>query len=368
LRYCTNCLMPETRPRISYDEHGVCNACLWAKEKSEVIDWDSRGRELEALCEENRQRNPSQFDCLVPASGGKDSSYVAYMMKHKMKMHPLSVTIAPPLSYALGDRNLENFIYSGFDNVRITPNPEVGSQIARTAFIEQGQPLMAWIMSVQTTIFRCAVLFNLPFVMFGEEGEVEYGGSTKLKHKACYELEDSIKIYLSGNDPKRFLGQFSEKELYWWQYPSEEEFRAIDPKIAHWSYFENWDSYEHYLLAKEKCGLGEEEARCLGTYNNFAQTDTKLYDLHCYLMYLKFGFGRCSQDVGIDIRRGAMTRKQGLALAKRYDGEYPKPYIQDYLNYFKMTQEEFDDALDRHANRDLFKKVDGQWLPTFMPH
>lgn len=360
--------MPETRPRIGYDERGACNACVWAEEKKEIIDWTARWRELEELCAASKQRNPNKFDALVPVSGGKDSSYVAYAMKHKAGMRPLTVTIAPPLSFPLGDRNLENFIYSGFDHVRVTPNPEVGARIARTAFIEQGQPLMAWIMSVQTVIFRCAVLFDIPLVMFGEEGEVEYGGSSKLKHRACYDLEDSIKIYLSGNDPRRFLSEFTEQELYWWLYPSEEEFRALEPKIAKWSYFENWDSYEHYLLAKEKCGLGEEEVRCLGTYNNFAQTDTKLYDLHCYLMYLKFGFGRCTQDVGIDIRRGAMTRKQALALVKRYDGEYPEAYEQDYLNYFQMTKEEFDDALDRHANRDLFRKVDGRWRPTFTAH
>ncbi len=360
--------MPETRPRIGFDERGVCNACIWADEKKQIVDWGSRGRGLEKLCAENRSRNANGFDCLVPVSGGKDSSYVAYMMKHRMKMHPLTVTIAPPLSFPLGDRNLENFIYSGFDHVRITPNPDVGAKIAKTAFIEQGQPLMAWIISVQTVILRCAVLFNIPFVMFGEEGEVEYGGSDKLKNQACYDLDDTVKIYLSGNNPQRFIGEFTEKELYWWLFPAEREFRSLDPKIAKWSYFENWDSYEHYLVSKEKCGLQDEPERCVGTYNNFAQTDTKLYDLHCYLMYLKFGFGRCTQDVGIDIRRGAMTRKQGLALVRRYDGEYPEPYIKDYLNYFGMTQDEFDAALDRHANHNLFKKVDRHWRPTFTPH
>lgn len=360
--------MPETRPRITFNEEGACNACVWAEEKATVVDWESRRRELDELIEYHRRRNANRFDILVPVSGGKDSSYVAYKVKTELKMKPLTVTIGAPMPFELGERNLQNFINTGFDHVKINPNPEVGRRIARAAFIEQGQPMMAFMISVQTTIFKLTVLFDIPFVMFGEEGEVEYGGSNRMKHRACYDLDDTVKIYLSGNDPRKFLSEFTEQDLYWWLFPTEEEFRAINPKIAKWSYFENWDSYAHYLVAKEKCGLEESDVRCVGTYNNFAQTDTLLYDLHCYLMYLKFGFGRCTQDVGIDIRRGAMTRKQGLALVKRYDGEYPEPYVDDYLKYFDMTIEEFDAALDRHANRDLFRKVDGRWKPIFTPH
>lgn len=359
--------MPETRPRIGYNDDGVCNACVWSEEKQEVIDWSVRCAELEALCDKHRKRNTKNFDVICPVSGGKDSSYVAYMLKHKMGMHPLCITLKPPLSLPLGVQNLETFIEHGYDHVHITPNYDVGREIAKTSFIERGQPLMAWIMSVQTAIFKCAVIYDIPFVMFGEEGESEYGGSSKLKHSACYDLEDSIKIYLSGNDPRRFLDRFNEKDLFWWMYPSEESFRGLNPEIAHWSYFENWDSYEHYLVAKDKCGLQEEEIRCLGTYNNFAQTDTSLYDLHCYLMYLKFGFGRCTQDVGIDIRRGALTRKQALALVRRYDGEHPEQYVQAYLEYFRMTQEEFDEVLDRWANKELFVKENGRWTPMFEP-
>ncbi|MDF2474511.1 MAG: legionaminic acid biosynthesis protein PtmG, partial [Anaerocolumna sp.] len=227
--------------------------------------------------------------------------------------------------------------------------------------------LLAWIMSVQTVIFKIATMFNIPLVMFGEEGEVEYGGTNALKNRAFYDVEDSIKLYLSGNDPSEYLKHFSEKELYWWLYPSPEEMRSAGLEIAKWSYFENWDPYEHYLFSKEKCGLKEKEDRCTSTYNNFGQTDTILYDLHVYLMYLKFGFGRCSQDVGIDIRRGAMNRSQGLALVKLYDGEYPAPYIDGYLKYFEMTQEEFDSVLDRHANKALFRKKDGRWISIFTP-
>lgn len=304
----------------------------------------------------------------MPVSGGKDSSYVAYKMKYELGMHPLTITVQPPLPFDIGNENLEIFINHGYDHLRITPNPEIGRKIARIFFIEYGQPLMAWIIAVQTVVFRLVALFKILLVMFGEEGEVEYGGSSKLKSKLFYDLDDSINIYLSGVDPRKFTQEFSDQQLYWWLYPSEEELRIVSPEIAHWSYFENWDSYLHYLVSKEKCGLKEMSQRCIGTYNNFAQTDTCLYDLHCYLMYLKFGFGRCTQDVGIDIRRGALTRRQALNLVKMYDGEYPEPFIQNYLDYFQMTKEEFDSVLEKFSNKDLFEKKNDRWVPKFEPH
>ena len=139
---------------------------------------------------------------------------------------------------------------------------------------------MSWIINVQVAIFKTAINFGVPFVMFGEDGEVEYGGSSKLKNSAVYAIEDSIRFYLSGVNPNQFKGEFTNQQLYWWLYPTQEEFREAGLAIAHFSYFENWDPYHHYLVAKEKAGMREKPAASGSTYNNFAQTDTSLYDLH----------------------------------------------------------------------------------------
>jgi N-acetyl sugar amidotransferase len=366
MKYCTKCLMPASRPRIEFDSNGVCNACKWAEEKAIEVDWESRRKELTKLVDVSKQKNPNKFDVIAPSSGGKDSSYVAYRLK-QLGLTPLTITLKPPLPFEIGEKNLEHFVNFGFDHVHITPNYKIGAEIAKKAFIELGQPMFSWIISVQTAIFRCAVIFDIPFVMFGEEGEVEYGGSSKLKSSATYNLEDSIRLYLSGLDPKKFVNSYSEKDLYWWRYPSVDEFRKLNPSIAHWSYFENWDSYRNYIVAKEQFNLEESSQRSIGTYTNFAQTDTKLYDLHVYLMFLKFGFGRCTQDVGIDIRRGALSRKQGLALVRKYDGESPEVYYDDYLKYFNMTLKEFEDVLDKFANKEILHKVNHRWVLKEQP-
>jgi N-acetyl sugar amidotransferase len=363
MKYCTNCVMPETRPRISFDERGWCNACQWSEEKRTSVDWPARKAVLQELCE--RFRSTSGIDCLVPVSGGKDSSYVAYTVKHVLKMHPVCVTIRPGLALEVGEQNVVNFINAGYDHIHLTPDPRILKGIDRIGFVEAGRPLLGWQTVVQTGIFRLATKLGIPFVMFGEDGETEYGGTKKLKRQHFYDAEDSVKVYLEGHDPSTYTGQFTEQELYWFTYPSAKEIADAGLCVAHWSYFENWDPYEHYLVAKDKCGLREQSERATGTYNNFSQTDTALYNLHTYLMYLKFGFGRCSQDVGIDIRRGAMSRRQGLALVKSFDREDPEQFLPLYLNYFQMTREEFEATVDRHVNKTLFAKTDGRWEPTF---
>ena len=367
LTYCKSCLVPTTRPRLRLDESGICNACLWGKEKRH-FDWNSRWRELENLCDKYRSRNKDKFDVIVPYSGGKDGAYIAWTLKHKLGMTPLVVTVRPPLEDPVGEQNIKNFLDRGFDHIMITPNREVGRFIEKDAFINEGRPMHSHMIAVQTVLFRCAVLFDIPFVMFAEEGESEYGGSTKLKNKHTYELDDSINFYLSGTNPTKYLEQFTEKQLYWYTYPTEEELKILKPEISHWSYFEDFDNYKHYLLAKEKCGLIGRETRNTGSCENYCTTDTYIIWLYFYLMYLKFGFGRTTNVVGTEIRSDRMTREEGLDLVRKYDGEYPEQYIDIYLKYFDMSREEFDAVIDKWANKSLFKKVDGRWIPMFEVH
>jgi len=194
-----------------------------------------------------------------------------------------------------------------------------------------------------------------------EDGEIEYGGSTESKYKATFNAEFVKRVYLEGRVGETFKG-LDKHQSYFWDFAAGDQ---SDIELAHWSYFENWDSYRNYLVAKEFCGLEERSAQNTGTYTNFAQNDNLLYDLHTYLMYLKFGFGRGTQDVGIDIRRGALTRDQGIELVSLYDNHFPEEYLSQYLEYYQMTEAEFFDVLDRHVNKSLFRKEGRLWQPTF---
>jgi N-acetyl sugar amidotransferase len=363
--WCRHCLNMSTRPRISFDARAWCNACQWMEQKASM-NWEPRQQELRQLLDRYRSRTGG-FDCLVPVSGGKDGSYVAYQLKHVYGMNPLAITVRPALSLALGDQNLNNFIASGYNHIHVSPDAEVMRRFNRYGFIEKGFPYYGWLTAILTSIIRTALNFDIPLIFYGEDGEVEYGGSTETRDRALFDIDYMKTVYLEGGYEKVFslFEDVDPAALYFWRFPNADELRDKQLYLTHWSYFEPWDPYRNYLIAKQHCGLQEQEEGNSGTFTNFAQNDQALYALHTYLMYLKFGFGRATQDAGIEIRRGAMTREQAVHLVRLYDGHYPEEFMPAYLEYYGMSQAEFDDVLDRWANQDLFAKVDGRWKPRF---
>jgi N-acetyl sugar amidotransferase len=363
LRWCTNCVSMSTRPRIQFDSRGWCNACVWT-ERKRTLDWATRERELVALLERHRGRG--SFDCIVPVSGGKDGSYVAQMLKSKYGMHPLAVTVTPALPLPLGEENLKAFIASGFNHVSVSPNPEAMRVLNRTGFIEMGFPYYGWLVAIQAGVLKTAARFGIDLIVYGEDGEVEYGGSTETAANPVYDVSYMKRVYLEGGY-ERVLAEANvgAADRYFFQFPDDADLAGRKLEMTHWSYFENWDPYRNYLIAKEFCGLREAEGSNVGTFTNFSQNDQALYSLHTYLMYLKFGFGRANQDASIEVRRGAMDRSQAVNLVRLYDGHYPDEFLELYLDYYRMSRTEFDAVLDRWANTALFEKRDGRWRPRF---
>jgi N-acetyl sugar amidotransferase len=362
--WCSNCVSMSTRPRIKFDERGWCNACQWTEAKRK-LDWGARRRELERLLDKHR-RTDGMPDVLVPVSGGKDGSYVAHNLKHEFGMHPLAVTVTPALPLALGEENLRAFIASGYNHIQINPSNRAMCTLNRTGFVEMGFPYYGWLIAIQAAVVRMAVNVGTPLIFYGEDGEVEYGGTTETGRSPIYDVAYMKKIYLEGGYERVLReSKLAPEDLYFFTFPEDAELRASPIDITHWSYFENWDPYRNYLVAKEFCGLKEAEGSNAGTFTNFAQNDQALYALHTYLMYLKFGFGRANQDGAIEVRRGAMDREQAVNLVRLYDGQYPEEYLDLYLEYYEMTAEQFDAVLDRWVNRRLFEKVGGRWKPMF---
>ena len=362
---CKNCLNMSTRPRITFDERGWCNACQWMEEKKS-FNWVKREKELERLLAKYRSKR-GEFDCAVPVSGGKDGSYIAYTLKTKYGMNPLCINVTPPLPEEIGEENLKNFAASGFNLIQLHLNSEIMRFIDKRGFIDKGFPYFGWLIAIRSAVIRTAAQFDLSLIFYGEDGELEYGGSTETKNTTLQTIDYQKKIYFEeGYD--EILNQMPEelkRESVFWRFPDENILKEKEIYTTAWSYFENWDPYRNYLIAKEHCGLLEKEDTNLGTFTNFSQNDQRLYALHTYLMYLKFGFGRAVQDAGIEIRRGAMSRDQGLNLIKMYDGSYPEDNIETYLNYYQMSNEEFDAVIDHHVNKELFVKQGDRWWPKF---
>lgn len=364
LRWCKNCLAMSTRPRMKFDDRGWCNACVWSESKK-TLDWAKREQELMDLLDRHR-RNDGRFDCIVPVSGGKDGSYVAYNLKHKYGMNPLAVTVTPALSLPLGEENLKSFIANGYNHLSINASSNAMQKLNKIGFEEMGFPYYGWLIAIHTAVIRSSLSFGVNLIFYGEDGEVEYGGSSETEKTPIYDLNYQKKIYLEGGFEKVIkLSGLSKNDLYFYTFPDQEDINKNPLELTHWSYYENWDPYRNYLIAKEYCGLKESEDTNLGTFTNFAQNDQALYALHTYLMYLKYGFGRANQDASIEIRRGAMDRQQAINLVNIYDGQYPENFIDLYLDYYQMTEGEFQLVLDKFANKQLFEKIDKRWKPMF---
>jgi N-acetyl sugar amidotransferase len=364
LRWCSNCLSMSTRPRITFDHRGWCNACNWMEQKK-GLDWTSRQTELEKLLDKHR-RSDGNFDCLVPVSGGKDGSYVAHNLKHKYGMNPLALTITPALPLELGEQNLKAFVASGYNHLSVNPAHEAMRVLNRVGLLEMGFPYYGWLIAIQAGVVRMAAQLGINLIFYGEDGEVEYGGTTETDKNPIYDVHYMRKVYLEGGYEKVLKESgLPDKDLYFFRFPDDATLQRTPIDITHWSYFENWDPYRNYLVAKEHCGLKEAEGSNAGTFTNFSQNDQALYALHTYLMYLKFGFGRANQDACIEVRRGAMDRQQAVNLVRLYDGHYPEEYLAIFLDYYHLSRKEFDDALDRWANQALFEKIDGYWKPRF---
>ena len=362
--WCKNCLMASTRPRITFNTNGWCNACQWM-ERKKTIDWDKRYKNLKINIDKYKSSNGG-YDCIVAVSGGKDGSYISYKLKSEFGLNPLTVTVRPPLETDLGGANLRNFINSGFDHIHVSPNLEVMSELNKLGFIEKGFPYYGWVIAIHTAVIRIAINFKIKLVFYAEDGEVEFGGETKKIDESTYTSSYQKKIILENSYDKIFekLSIKDNSERYFFEFPEVDFLKEL--VFTHWSYYENWDPYKNYLIAKEHCGLEENKDTNIGTFTNFAQNDQKLYSLHTYLMYLKFGFGRATADACIEIRRGSMTREQGLNLIKIYDGHYPLEFLSDFLDHYNITIEEFSNVIDKFVNKDLFKKENNQWIPKFV--
>lgn len=364
LFWCKNCVVMSTRPRTTFDNRGFCSACVWAEEKKK-LNWKNRENQLKILLSKHRSKN-KKYDCITTVSGGKDGSYVTYNLKHKHKMNPLAVTIRPILETEIGVQNILSFINSGYEHIHVTPNHEAMRRLNKIGLIDMGFPYYGWLIAIHSAVLRVAVQFNIPLVFYSEDGEVEYGGDAKYKNNGLYNVDYMITRYLeSGYEKVLKKAKLSEQELYWFKMPSKKELEKLKLVVTHYGFYENWDPYRNYEVAKKYCGLKENKELNEGSYTNFAQTDQKIYQLHVYFMYLKYGFGRTTQDAGIDVRRGAMTREQAVQLVKMYDNIYPQHLFEEYCDYYKMSMREFLDNIDKWANKNLFIKKN-IWTPKFI--
>lgn len=361
VRYCVKCTVSNQRPRITFDEHGVCSACNYAQFKRTQIDWEQRERELIALCDRYR-KNDGSHDVLVPCSGGKDGSFVAHQLKYKYGMNPLTVTWSPLSATEIGRKNLRAFIDSGFDHIMGTPNGIVTRRLTELSFRHIGDPFQPFIYGQTNFPLQVAVSHGISLIMYGENGEVEYGGDMKNAFRPDREIADHDKHYFSGRPPEFWESHgISKADLQPFMAPPFEHIERNQTSIHFLGYYKFWDPQENYYYAVENCGFEANPSRTEGTYSKYASLDDMFDGFHYYLGFIKFGIGRTTSDTAHEIRDDKIDRDEGVALIRRYDGEFPAKYFKEFLDFCSIDEDSFHEVIDSWRSDHIWGKQGNDW-------
>ncbi len=369
---------------IGMDDEGVCRACHVNRWKFDgTIDWKERDRQLRELCDRFR-KNDGSYDCVIGGSGGKDSAFQSHVLKHRYGMHPLTVTWAPHMYTDIGWKNFQNWIsVGGMDNFLFSPNGRIHRMLTRNATLNLLHPFQPFIMGQKTFVTKMAIRFRVPLIFYGEmpgeDGEpvshtqprfasigedVESEGYT-LGMTAGMGVRD---VMLGGKAIGEYLDEgipLAEFNAY---LPADPDMIVKHDIQHHYlGYYLRWVPQESYYYAVENTGFEANPERTEGTYSKYNSLDDKIDGFFYYTRWIKFGVGRCMMDQAQEIRNRHITREEGIALMKRYEGEYPTRYEREFLEYVSMTREEFLALCDRFRSPHLWKRVNGEWKLRHTP-
>ena len=364
VKFCKKCTISNQRPRISFDENGICSACNYASFKQNEINWTDREKELVNLLDKHR-KNDGSFDVIVPSSGGKDSAYIAHELKHKYGMNPLTVTWSPHLYTDIGWRNFQSMIHTGdLSNILGTPSGKTHRKLTKLSFDILGDPFQPFIYGQTNFPMQTAVRYRIPLIMYGENGEVEYGGNMKNAFTPTRDYRsDHKKHYFSGISPEDMIKYgVSEKDIKPYMAPPSEQLDEIGCEIHFYGYYKKWIPQELYYYCVDNTGFTANPVRSEGTYSKYASLDDQLDGFHYYLAYIKFGLGRATSDSAHEIRDGHLTRNEGAQLVRKFDGEFPEKYFKVFLDYCGITEEYFHEVIDSWRSEHLWgKDENNEW-------
>lgn len=371
IRFCRKCVVSNQRPRIQFDEDGVCGACRFAEMKDKDIDWEARQEELREVLAQHRSEDGS-FDVIVPCSGGKDSAMVAHRLKHDYGMHPLTVTWAPFEYTPIGYENFRRFVKSGFNNLMAWQNGDLHRKLSRLSFEALGDAWQPFTFGQVSYAFHIAKHFGIKLVFFGENGEAEYSGDPRVFNLRGMPFEEWAEQYFKGRTVDDLVDygvrntdylsdeDFDECDLKFYRPPPIGELRELGAEFHWFSYYHKWLPQENYYYAAENTGFkANPKGRSEGTYSKYASLDDQMDGFHYYLKFIKFGIGRATADASHEIRDGHITREEGIALVKRYDGEFPSRWFDEFLEYLNITEDHFWKVVDRFRSPHIWTWEEG---------
>jgi len=359
LKYCALCFLPSTKPDIYFDDDGLCAACV-SYQNRKYIDWQKRELEFINTVKEVNNSRKSEWDCIVPVSGGKDSTAQVLKML-ELGFKPLCVTATTCDLTGIGRSNIENIKNLGVDHVQFSPNPIVRRKLNRIGLEEVGDISWPEHVGIFTIPARAAVQFSVPLIIWGENSQNEYGGPASeaqdktLTRRWLEEFGGLLGLRVS--DLEEAFG-VDPRDLSPYMYPSDEELRRVGVTGLFLGHYFPWDGLSNYLISQAN-GFKSYGSVIEGSVVDYENVDNYQTGIHDYFKFLKFGFGRATDLVSIHLRRGRITRAQGLDMILKHDGRYPSTYLgkplEEIIEPLGISIEEFDVICDRFTNKELFK-------------
>lgn len=360
IRYCKRCAMPDTKPNLSFDDEGVCNACR-NYENRKAVNWDERKIELQEILEQYRSKDGSNWDCIIPVSGGKDSTFQVIKML-EFGMNPLCVTSTTCHLTEIGRKNIKNIQNLGVDYIEVTTNRVVRRKLNKIGLIEVGDISWPEHVGIFTIPVRSAVNMGVPLLIWGENSQNEYGGpaaatdNNVLDRRWLEEFGGLLGLRVSD-----IIGQegIQEKDVILYTYPTDEELKRVGITGLFLGHYLPWDGFSNALVAQAN-GFQTWSKTIEGSAVDYENLDNYQTGIHDYFKFLKFGFGRATDLVSMHLRRGRLTRDDAMRIVKQHDGKFPWTYLDkplaEILEPLNMTVEEFVKICDQFTNKKIFVK------------
>lgn len=370
MNYCKRCLYPEnSKPTIIFDDEGVCSGCRYHESRKHVeVDWSERQKMLEKILDEAKQmarQRGNSHDCIVPVSGGKDSHFQVWLLKEKYGMNPLLVTFNHAYNSPAGLRNLENLVYrSGCDLVRYTAGLDSVRRISRHMLETVGDLTWHYHAGIRTFPFQVAVKYNIPLIVWGEHGFAELTGIVSLEDFVEFTRWTRKEHDMRGYEPHDLIGKngITLGDVAPYIYPSDEEIERTNVRGIYLSNFYTWDAKVQGETMIKEWGFSPVAYERDRTFNLYAKIEDHANDVHDYLKYLKFGYGRATDDASMEIRHGRMTREEGIAMVKRYDAREPSS-LAYYCEFLGVSKSQFYALVDNQRDPGIWKKdATGTWV------
>ena len=349
--------MPATRPEQVFKD-GICDACSSAEEKHNEIDWDSRRVEFEKVLSKYRG-DGSKYDCIIPVSGGKDSCYQALTMRDEFGMTPLCVSHTPCDQTEVGRENLDFLRDLGFDLIQVSANRKWYRELVRIGFFKLGDCCWPEHIGIFTAPVRVAVNYKIPLLIWGENSQFEYGGPATKKGNNFLDRNWLEQFQMCGHRISDVVHDGVDlKDIKTFDYPSDKEINDIGVTGLFLGYFIKWDTKRNSDMMLSLGWHKNPDGPVEGAYNDIENLDCKwIGGLHDYMKFIKYGYGRATDQLCIEIRAGRMKRDEAVARLKATnEGLIPWKYIPDLLDYLNITEKEFLDNLDRFTNKGLFER------------